>query len=106
MNNFLLPLVNQPQQFEIDLAGVAYLLTSRWNDANEAGWVIDIADSNNVPIVCNIPMVTGVDLLAGLAYLGINGSLFVFTDGDEFAVPTLDNLGDKSNVYFQTDVSA
>jgi len=43
--------------------------------------------------------------LAGLEYLGFNGELVVFTDGDELMPPTLLNLGVESNVYFQTDLT-
>ncbi|CAB4149493.1 hypothetical protein UFOVP558_3 [uncultured Caudovirales phage] len=104
MANFQIPLQNVPQSFQIALAGIEYILTCKWNDSADAGWVIDLADAlTSTPIVANIPLVTGVDLLAGLEYLGIPGKLFVFTDGDDFAVPTLDNLGVESNVYFQTE---
>lgn len=81
-------------------------MTCRWNDAFEAGWVIDFSDSDsNAPIIANLPLITGADVLAGLGYLGFNGSLIVFTDGDDFATPTLLNLGIESNVYFLTEVA-
>lgn len=105
MTTFLLPLQNIPQSFEIQMAGVNYFMIVRWNDAADAGWVLDIADAvTKTPIVCNIPFITGADLLAGLEYFGINGRLVVFTDGDQFAVPTLENLGVESNLYFLTEV--
>lgn len=103
MANFVLPLLNIPQTFEISLAGVNYIITCRYNDAIDAGWVLDISDQiTNTSIVANIPLITGADLLDGLAYLGINGSMYVYTDGDDFAVPTVSNLGVESNVYFVT----
>ncbi len=106
MTTFLLPLANVPQSFQIALAGKEYVMVCRWNDAFEAGWVIDFTDAlTNLAVVSNIPLVAGTDLLAGLEYLGFSGSLFVFTDGDDFATPTLLNLGVESNVYFQTDVA-
>lgn len=106
MTTFLIPLVNAPQSFEISLAGIAYLLTCKWNDSDEGGWVLDLADvDTGLPIVANIPLITGADCLSGLEYLGIDGQLIVFTDGDELAVPTLDNLGVESNLYFQTDAA-
>lgn len=106
MTPFLLPLKNIPQSFEISLAGTNYIMTCKWNDAPEGGWVIDLSDAiTDLPIVANVPLVTGVDCLAGLEYLGINGQLIVFTDGNELAVPTLLNLGVESNLYFLTDVA-
>lgn len=105
MTTFILPLLNVPQTFDIALAGVNYTMTCKWNAAPDAGWVLDLADSDSgVPIVANVPLITGADCLEGLAYLGIRGQLIVFTDGDELAVPTLENLGVESNLYFQTDV--
>lgn len=102
VTNFLIPLSNVPEQFEITLAGVNYQMTSKWNDADDAGWVIDIAASDGTPIVCNIPLITGADLLDGLEYLGLGGKLYVMTNGSSpFDTPTLDNLGADSNLYFQ-----
>lgn len=105
-STFKLPLVSTPQSFEISLAGINYILTIKWNDALEAGWEFDLADAiTNLPIVAGIPLVTGVDCLAGLEYLGINGRFIVYTDGDDTAVPTLENLGVESNVYFLTEAT-
>lgn len=104
MTTFIIPLANVPQKFDMALAGVNYTMTCRWNDAFEGGWVIDLADADSgAPIVAGIPLITGADCLAGLAYLGINGEMIVFTDGDELAPPTLLNLGVESNLYFLTD---
>lgn len=103
INNYLVPLVNIPQVFDITLAGVEYNVTSKWNPAPDAGWVLDIFDSNNVPLACNIPLITGADCLSGLEYLGISGKLFVLTTGaSPFDVPTFEGLGINSNLYFQT----
>ena len=104
MTNFLIPLTNIPQSFQIALAGKEYLMTCRWNSSLEGGWCVDFSDAlTNESIIANIPLVCGVDLLDGLAYLGFGGSLFVFTDGDELQPPTLENLGVESNLYFQTE---
>lgn len=105
MTIFILPLVNIPQKFAISLAGKEYVLSCRWNSAVDAGWVIDFTDAvTDLPIVSNVPLITGADCLAGLEYLGFNGQLFIFTDGDDDAVPTLLNLGVESNLYFGTDL--
>lgn len=105
MSLFKIPVTNTPQVFQIALAGKDYAMTCKYNSAVEGGWVLDFADAEtNEPIVANIPLVTGVDLLDGLGYLGFNGSLYVYTDGDGLAVPTLDNLGVESNLYFETEL--
>lgn len=105
-NSFLIPLSADPQEFNITLGGIEYVMVVKWNDQLEGGWVLDISDSSGVPIICNTPLVTGIDLLDGLAYLGIPGSLYVFTKGaSPFDVPTLTNLGNDSNLYFVSEVA-
>lgn len=105
MTTFIIPLLNIPQQFDITLGGKEYLLSCRWNDAPDAGWVLDFVDAiTNESIVSNVPLITGADCLDGLEYLGFNGQLVVYTDGDDLAVPTLLNLGVESNLYFLTDL--
>lgn len=105
MTTFLIPLKNVSQKFAIALGGKEYTMTCRWNSAVDGGWVLDFVDAvSGLPIVNNVPLITGADCLAGLEYLGFNGSLIVYTDGNELAVPTFENLGVESNLYFQTDV--
>lgn len=103
---FLIPLTNTPQQFEISLANINYIMTCKFNDASEGGWTLDLADQlSGLPIATNLPLITGGDVLAGLGYLGVGGTMYVYTDGDDFAVPTLTNLGVESNLYFVVEVA-
>ena len=97
MTVYTIPLTNVPQFFSIQLAGVPYNITSRWNE--KQGWILDIADVNNNNILCNIPLTTGRDLLEPHANLNFGGFLMAFTDGNT-DIPTLDNLGTTSNLYF------
>lgn len=104
MSLFKIPVTNAPQSFQISLAGKDYTCTCRWNDAEDAGWILDFSDAEtSTPIVANIPLVTGVNLLDGLDYLGFGGKLYVKTDGDDFAVPTYENLGVESFLYFEVE---
>lgn len=106
METFLIPLLNVPQDFFITLANRELRIVTKWNPSDNGGWTLDIFDGEtDASIVANIPMVTGADLLAQYEYLGLNGRLVVFTDGDETSVPTLQNLGTESNLYFQTEVT-
>lgn len=98
-----IPLSPQAQTFNILLGGATYRLTVQWNNAPTGGWVLDIADANDTPIVAGIPLVTGCDLLEQYEYLGINGQLEVQTDTDLAAVPDFSNLGTTSHLYFLTD---
>ena len=101
MKIFEIPLSPTPQAFQADLAGVTYQITVKWNPQIPS-WVLDIATSQSVPIISGIPLVTGADLLAQYAYLGIEGQLHVQTDTDTDVVPTVDNLGKNSHLYFVT----
>jgi hypothetical protein len=105
MATFKIPLSTTPQTFEITLAGKDYLMTSKFCSADEGGWQLDINDAvTGAAIVAGLAVVTGTDILAGLDYLGFQGVLFAYTDGDQNAPPTFDNLGTESNVYFDTEV--
>jgi len=98
---FEIPLVPQPQMFEIVLAGVQYQLLVWWNNVNQS-WMIDISDSSGNPIVTGIPLVTGQDLLAPYGYLNFGGQLIAQTDFKPGAVPTFKNLGTTGHLYWIT----
>lgn len=101
MSVYEIPLTAQQQTFTIALVGIDYVLTVKWNLQN-ASWVLDIADANSNALLTGIPLVTGADLLEQFAYVGIGGQLRVQTDNDVDAVPTVDNLGTTSHLYFVT----
>lgn len=101
---YTVPLTNVPQTFTINLNNIDYTFTVKWNDIAQS-WYLDIADANQNPIACGIPLVTGADLLSQLEYLGIGGALNVYTNGMPTQVPTLDNLGGNANLYFTTTVA-
>lgn len=94
-----IPLQATPQLLSVTLAGVSYQLTVRWN-AYANTWVLDIADQNGAGLAQGLPMLTGQDLLAQYAYLGIGGKLVVQTDQTPYALPTAGNLGTDSHLYF------
>lgn len=105
MSIFLIPLRGIAESFEISLAGVNYLLTVKWNNSPDAGWIFDLDNADtNVSILAGAPFITGDNCLDGLDYLGIQGQIIVFTDGNADAVPTYTNLGTESNLYFTTSV--
>lgn len=97
-----IPLTAGAQRFFVTLAGVQYQFSLYWRDAENGGWILDIADTGGNAIVSGIPLVTGADLLAQYGYLGIKGTLQVQTDGTPDAVPTYSNLGTASHLYFVT----
>lgn len=98
---YLIQLQNYPITFQIALAGVNYQMTVKYNNSPEGGWVLDMTNADTrTPLFYNAPFITGADILSGLEYLSIGGGFFVYTQGDPAAVPTYDNLGSTSNLYF------
>lgn len=95
-----IPLTPTPQTFGITLGLIDYIMTVIWAAAQDGGWVLNIADANAKPIISGIKLVTGANLLAGYGYLGFTGTLAVQTDHDTDALPTFDNLGLTSHLFF------
>ncbi len=98
-----IPLTNTPQQFDITLSNISLTMVLQWNSFLD-NWVISLLDkASQLPLILALPLVTGVDLLLQYKYLQIPGSLYIYTDGDQEAVPTFDNLGEESNLYYIFD---
>ena len=103
---FRIPLINEPQVFEIDLSERAYTIVCRWNPEMPA-WQMCWRDAvTGQPLLTCLPLVTGVDLLAQYKHLGIPGRLFCYTEGDAEAPPTLDNLGIEGQLYYLVETEA
>lgn len=95
---FLIPLQNVPQRFEIELYATTYIIENRWN-AEGLVWFLDWYDGTGKALVMGMPLVAGVNLAEAFPQLP-PGVLAVITDGNEFADPTLTNLGVESNLYY------
>jgi hypothetical protein len=128
MTPYTVPLIAAPQKFTISLSGTTYTFTLNYRqvpewvesgnddqlvmqtgygtavstDTDDGGWVLDIGDANNAPIIQGIPLVTGANLLAQYAYLGIIGALWVQTLSNPDAVPTYQNLGSDGLLFYVT----
>lgn len=103
MNTFEIPLSPDPQRFTITLSGVEYRLTVQYREAGGAGWVLDIADASNQSLVGGIPLVTGVNLLRQYRHLGFTGGIWAQGAVDPDSVPTFDDLGIGSHVFWVTE---
>jgi hypothetical protein len=98
--SYEIPLISQPQTLTVSLGGVEYVLHVYWSPQLGA-WILDLFDSSSNDIATGIPMVTGVDLLGQLQYLGVGGALIVQSSGaDALAPPTNTNLGQVAVLYF------
>jgi hypothetical protein len=101
MSTFEIPLQPFAQKVAIQLGATSYNLTIYWNDVPESGWIMDIFDDQDNPIVCGIPLVTGCDLFEQYSYLGFNGKLFCGTDGNMALPPTYSDLGATAHLWWQ-----
>lgn len=90
------------QSFTVDLGGTTYQLALNWRAARDAGWVLDIANSDGTALVNGIPLLPGIDLLGSYKHLviGGGGTLYVTTDGDPQSPPTFANLGQTAHLYW------
>lgn len=102
-----IPLTAANQYFQCPINGTVYQFNLIWRAPiwapNSGFWVIDISDpTTGDPIVQGIPLVPGSNLLAPYEYLNIGGGtseLWVVSDGDPGALPTMTNLGATSHLY-------
>lgn len=100
---FKIPLSNVPQKFSISLSNMPLVITCKYNNVGIC-WMLQISDGNTEEALTGFfPLVTGTDLLRQLPSLGIPGELWVYTDGNAYAVPSLDNLGVEANLYYVTE---
>lgn len=105
-----IPLSGTPQAFNIALPQsntqplqvVQYRMVLQYRAAPLGGWVMDLYDGLGNPLLCGTPLVTGADLLAQFAYLGLGGGIGIYSDGVPDAVPSFDNLGSGSHMIWVT----
>lgn len=106
LSAFEIPLQATNQRFSISLDGVVYVMSVVYRDDVEGGWVLDIYDANENPLVLGLMLVTGADLLGQYRYLGFAGSLIVRNDDGSEEAPTFSNLGNLSRLYWVPDEQA
>jgi len=98
-------LSNSPNQtFKLSIPGdtqnLNFIITMSYN-SEARYWIMGIYDSvNNTPIVLNIPMLCGYDLLDQLQYLRI-GSIYILNIGDPTVeVPDDTNISTNFNLIW------
>lgn len=99
MNFYQIPLINAQQNFSVTLLGVIYTMRLIYCDDVNAGWILDIGDVNGSPLICGIPLKSGINLLTQYDYIGIGGGLGVQLSGDILTVGYTD-LGVNTQLYF------
>lgn len=96
-----IPIANAPCTLSVDLPAGTFGFRLIYADADEGGWILDISDAAGNPLVCGIPLVTGLNLLKQYAHLGIGGRLFVLDVADPASPPGFNDLGTNARLYFE-----
>ncbi|MGC4125013.1 phage baseplate plug family protein [Enterobacter sp.] len=96
-----IPLTPDNQRFSIALGGKSWHMRLLWRDV--AGWVLDLFDADNEPVITGVPLVPGVNLLAQYPYLPFDGVLAVGTVTGAPEYPTQYNLGTAAKFYYVQD---
>jgi hypothetical protein len=100
MTVYEVPLTPQPQTLSVVFPnGQSYNLRLIYLFTPNDCWELDIADSDDNPLVQGIPLVTGADLLAQYEYLNFGCQMYCATDADPDAVPRFFNLGSSAHLY-------
>lgn len=97
-----IPLSGRPEKFAVTLNDQPYVMRLVYADTADAGWLLDILDGTEQPLVCGIPMLPKQNLLDQYEYLaigGVDGDLQLVSPGDGSDPPTFDNLSDF-RLYF------
>ena len=99
---FEIPLVpGRPRTFSMRWSSGVYNFRFWYADAPEAGWVMDIANSFNIPLICGIPLLPGVDLLLGYQYLGFTEKLVVSNELNRSIPPGFNEVGVTGHLYVE-----
>lgn len=53
---FEIPFSPRPERFTVTLSGTDYRLTVQYRKAGGAGWVLDVADAQDNPLVSGLPL--------------------------------------------------
>lgn len=95
-----IPLTADNQQFSIILAGTTWRISITWRDLY---WIMDLQNDREEPVISGIPLVTGADLLAQYAYMGLGFKLVVVCDDSTQVYPTKTDLGGRSHLLVSTE---
>lgn len=77
-----------------DTRNITFIITQSYNEQAKY-WVMGIYDQSNNPIITNIPMLSGYNLLEQYAYLNI-GEIYVINIGDQaIESPDDTNIGNN-----------
>lgn len=95
-----IPLTADNQHFSILIGGTTWRISIIWRDLY---WIMNIQNGRSEPVISGIPLVTGADLLAQYAHMGIGFKLVVVCDENTQDYPTKNDLGGRSHLLVSTE---
>lgn len=103
MTIYEIPLATTPQTFLTTIGGKQLRFTIQWCDAPEAGWILNITDLDDKPVVMGIALVSGINMLTQYPEFNWGGKLGMVIAGDDGNSPKFDNLGSEARLYYVTE---
>lgn len=99
MDVFRFPLISENQEFDISVINRELKFFLRWNNVY-GYWFFDIYEQKTLaPLILSLPITSGVNLLEGYRYVGLDVEMYLYTQGDEFKEADYDSIGKTSNVF-------
>lgn len=100
MSLLKLPLAGSPEEFETEINNVTYHLRFTWN-AESSRWALDLSLPDGTALIRNLALVTGENLLAQYAHLGLGFALYLDVDGSFEAEAGFGDLGTQAQIYIE-----
>jgi hypothetical protein len=98
---YSLPVKPYAVKFRIMVGNTDYWFQTQYREAEEAGWVLDLLDANEQPMIMGIALVAGLDLMWQYHHMGVGFSLVLKTREDR-GTPTYESLGTDDELLLVT----
>lgn len=97
-----LPLPAGPSIFSVAIKGREFRFRFAYANTEGGGWYMDIGDADSNPLICGLPLTTGLNLLGQFGYLGLDFGLYVSVDGRPDEAPDYQDMGNGLHVKVVT----
>jgi len=99
MTNFEMNCNANNQRFGITLNGIQYRLQIVWRTFSQC-WVMSILNLDGTPVISEIPLVAGANLLEQYQHLGFGGELYAFNVDNPEIPPSFSSLGSEGKLFW------
>jgi hypothetical protein len=98
---YSLPVKPYPVKFRTMVNDTDYWFATQYREADEAGWVLDILNANENPLIMGIALVSGLDLMWQYHHMALDFSL-VMSCRENRGTPTYESLGSQDELLLVT----